>query len=402
MSAWQTNEADKLQSIDLFSSAQWLWEQDEEIQQQQQQQDQGQAERPLTAPSVYLGMYNKQLYIQESIRLRQEIMDQTQSFQQLTGDINSMPKIPWRPISASSNSLMIFQSEQDPVVIGENRQESNELMPYDDQNFAVAAQSVLNASEFVNGNGFYFYTDTKWEQSGGALECGTNDTPPELAAIEPDPSSSNNNDTIGNHSINDDLGFSLDDIDAPVKVVILSLWFWWKEIVVIAFTSAVLLNMFMGHRNQRVEREYLVIERHVPVQTAIEATEASTQALLGPVVPMSGLHSQQRGNRMGFNASGTGGTQRSLSESTTHSGEHYTSRFQTDFELMQCLGRGGFGVVFEAKNKLDENRYAVKRITLPNKESSRQRVLREARTLASCEHHNIVRYFHVSRYLVIK
>lgn len=387
MSAWKTNEADKLQSIDLFSSAQWLWEQDEELQQQQQQEE---GKRPLIAPSIYLGMYNKQLYIQESIRIRQEIMDQTQNFQQLTGDINLMPKIPWRPIAASSNSLVIFQEEQDPVVIGD-QPESNELMPYDDQNFAVAAQSVLNASEFVNGNGFYFYTDTKWEQPSGALECGTNDTPPEIPAIETGPG---NNNTIGNHSINDDLGFSLDDIDAPVKVVILSLWFWWKEIVVIAFTSAVLLNMFMGHRNQRVEREYLVIERHVPVQTAIEATEASTQALLGPVIPMTGL---QRGTRMGFNVSGgTGGTQRSLSESTSHSGEHYTSRFQTDFELMQCLGRGGFGVVFEAKNKLDENRYAIKRITLPNKESSRQRVLREARTLASCEHQNIVRYFHVS------
>lgn len=387
VSAWQTNEADKLQSIDLFSSAQWLWEQDEELQEQQKEEKD---KRPPTAPSIYLGMYNKQLYIQESIRLRREIMDQTQNFQQLTGDISLMPKIPWRPIAASSNSLVIFQGEQDPVVIGDGS-ESNELMPYDDQNFAVAAQSVLNASEFVNGNGFYFYTDTNWEEQSGALECGTNDTPPEMPAIETAPG---NNNTIGNHSINDDLGFSLDDIDAPVKVVILSLWFWWKEIVVIAFTSAVLLNMFMGHRSQRVQREYLVIERHVPVQTAIEATEASTQALLGPVVPMT--HTQ-RGNRMGFNSSGgTGGTQRSLSESTTHSGEHYTSRFQTDFELMQCLGRGGFGVVFEAKNKLDENRYAIKRITLPNKESSRQRVLREARTLASCEHQNIVRYFHVS------
>ncbi|KAH8417329.1 hypothetical protein KR222_008871 [Zaprionus bogoriensis] len=386
VSAWQTNEADKLQSVDLFSSAQWLWEQDE----MQQQQQQKEGIPLLNAPSVYLGMYEKQLYIQESIRLRQEIMDQTQSFQELTGDINLMPKIPWRPIAASSNSLVLFQGDRETVVGQPRTSDNHELMPYDDQNTVVAAQSVLNASEFVNGNGFYFFTDSKWNQPGGALECGANDTPNERPAIEPSPGG---NESAGNHSINDDLGFSLDDIDAPVKVVILSLWFWWKEIVVIAFTSAVLLNMFMGHRNQRVEREYLVIERHVPVQTAIEATEASTQALLGPVMPLSGHHSQQRGNRMGFSGS-HGSTQRSLSESTTHSGEHFTSRFQTDFELMQCLGRGGFGVVFEAKNKLDENRYAIKRITLPNKESSRQRVLREARTLASCEHHNIVRYFH--------
>ncbi|XP_060646711.1 eukaryotic translation initiation factor 2-alpha kinase isoform X1 [Drosophila nasuta] len=389
VSAWHTNEADQLQSIDLFSSAQWLWEQDD-------LQPGEQPKQPISAPSIYLGMYDKQLYIQESIRLRQEIMDKTQQFLQLSGDTNLMPKIPWRPVAASSNSLVIFQGDRDPVVIGENDEENSQLVPYDDQNVAIAAQSVLNASEFVNGNGFYFYTDPKWQQSGGGRECGANETPSDVPAIE---SAADGNETAagGNHSINDDLSFSLDDIDAPVKVVILSLWFWWKEIVVIAFTSAVLLNMFMGHRNQRVEREYLVIERHVPVQTAIEATEASTQALLGPVVPMSSAHHQLRGNRLAFSpalGSGSANTKRSISESTTHSGEHFTSRFQTDFDLMQCLGRGGFGVVFEAKNKLDENRYAIKRITLPNKESSRQRVLREARTLASCEHHNIVRYFH--------
>ncbi|KAH8278465.1 hypothetical protein KR018_003841 [Drosophila ironensis] len=383
VSAWNTNAADELKPLDLFSSAQWLWdlEQDEEEL----------PNRPQAAPSIYLGMYDKQLYIQESIRLRQEIMDQTQVYMQLTGDTSLMPKIPWKPIAASSNSLVIFRKDQeDPEVIGSEgatASQGSEVVPYDERNYAVAAQSVLNASEFVNGNGFYFYTSGELE---GPTECGTNETPSGLPAIEAPPGPGNATaeeaEPTGNHSINDDLGFSLDDIDAPVKVVILSLWFWWKEIiVVIAFTSAVILNIFMGQRNQRVEREYLVIERHVPVQTAIEATEASTQALLGPVVPM-----QRPPNRFSFPS----GNQRSISESTTHSGEHYTSRFQTDFELMQCLGRGGFGVVFEAKNKLDENRYAIKRITLPNKESSRQRVLREARTLASCEHHNIVRYFH--------
>ncbi|XP_036675161.3 eukaryotic translation initiation factor 2-alpha kinase isoform X1 [Drosophila suzukii] len=381
VSAWNTNAEDELKPIDLFSSAQWLWDQDQE--------DDELPNAPQSPPSIYLGMYDRQLYIQESIRLRQEIMDQTKAYQQLTGDTSLMPKIPWKPIAASSNSLVIFRKDQEkPEMIAEGTgPQGGELVPYDDQNFAVAAQSVLNASEFVNGNGFYFYTTGELE---GPSECGTQNNPSGLPAIQaptPPNNTSEGTEHSANNSINDDLGFSLDDIDAPVKVVILSLWFWWKEIVVIAFTSAVILNIFMGQRNQRVEREYLVIERHVPVQTAIEATEASTQALLGPVVPM-----QRPGNRFSF-PSGRG-NQRTISESTSNSGEHYTSRFQSDFELMQCLGRGGFGVVFEAKNKLDENRYAIKRITLPNKESSRQRVLREARTLASCEHHNIVRYFH--------
>lgn len=42
-------------------------------------------------------------------------------------------------------------------------------------------------------------------------------------------------------------------------------------------------------------------------------------------------------------------------------------RYLTDFEHTECLGKGGFGIVFRAKNKVDENNYAVKRITLPNR-----------------------------------
>ena len=60
---------------------------------------------------------------------------------------------------------------------------------------------------------------------------------------------------------------------------------------------------------------------------------------------------------------------------------------------MQCLGRGGFGVVFEAKNRIDESNYAVKRIRLPRLEDGRKKVMREVKILAKLDHKNIVRYF---------
>ena len=72
---------------------------------------------------------------------------------------------------------------------------------------------------------------------------------------------------------------------------------------------------------------------------------------------------------------------------------NFDSRFLSDFDMIQCLGKGGFGVVFEAKNKLDDCRYAVKRIMLPAKKENRDRVMREVKTLANCEHQNIVRFF---------
>lgn len=87
-------------------------------------------------------------------------------------------------------------------------------------------------------------------------------------------------------------------------------------------------------------------------------------------------------------------TKRSLSESNNSETEgEFKSRFQTDFDMLQCLGKGGFGVVFEVKNKLDDCNYAIKRIVLPKSKQSRDRVMREVKTLANCEHNNIVRYF---------
>lgn len=90
-------------------------------------------------------------------------------------------------------------------------------------------------------------------------------------------------------------------------------------------------------------------------------------------------------------------TNRKSSESNANESDannEFVSRFQTEFDLLQCLGKGGFGVVFEVKNKLDEGNYAVKRIALPRTIGSRERVMREVKTLANCDHQNIVRYFH--------
>lgn len=37
----------------------------------------------------------------------------------------------------------------------------------------------------------------------------------------------------------------------------------------------------------------------------------------------------------------------------------YVSRYLTDFEPIQCLGRGGFGLVFEVRNRLDDCHYVI-------------------------------------------
>lgn len=71
----------------------------------------------------------------------------------------------------------------------------------------------------------------------------------------------------------------------------------------------------------------------------------------------------------------------------------YISRYSSDFDSIQRLGRGGFGIVFEAKNKIDDCHYAVKRICLPLEKEARERVMREVRALAKLDHAGIVRYY---------
>ncbi|KOB71397.1 Eukaryotic translation initiation factor 2 alpha kinase PEK, partial [Operophtera brumata] len=83
-----------------------------------------------------------------------------------------------------------------------------------------------------------------------------------------------------------------------IHVHVYSLWFWWKEVLLIA--------------------EYIVVERHY---------ERPTLA-----VP------------------------------------EYVCRYESDFTPLRCLGKGGFGVVFEARNNIDHCSYAL-------------------------EHEHIVRYF---------
>uniref|UniRef100_A0A183E1A8 Protein kinase domain-containing protein n=1 Tax=Gongylonema pulchrum TaxID=637853 RepID=A0A183E1A8_9BILA len=70
------------------------------------------------------------------------------------------------------------------------------------------------------------------------------------------------------------------------------------------------------------------------------------------------------------------------------------SRFQDEFVFVEMLGKGGFGDVLLAKNKLDGNDYAIKRIPLdPKDERFSRKVTREAKLFSKLNHPNVVRYY---------
>lgn len=67
----------------------------------------------------------------------------------------------------------------------------------------------------------------------------------------------------------------------------------------------------------------------------------------------------------------------SLSSQQSSSPFEFHSRFLEDFEPVRLLGRGAYGRVFEARKRIDEKHYAVKRIKLPANKDARAKVMRE-------------------------
>jgi len=70
-----------------------------------------------------------------------------------------------------------------------------------------------------------------------------------------------------------------------------------------------------------------------------------------------------------------------------------SSRYVSDYEEIEDLGKGGFGEVMKCRNKLDGRYYAVKRIKIVERGSRLKRLLREVTTLSRIQGENILRYF---------
>ncbi|KAI8080591.1 kinase-like domain-containing protein [Thamnidium elegans] len=87
-------------------------------------------------------------------------------------------------------------------------------------------------------------------------------------------------------------------------------------------------------------------------------------------------------------------TQAPLPDTSPATPNFGSSRYKTDFEEIEFLGKGGFGEVVKARNRLDGRLYAIKKIRLDPKDSEDLRkILREVHSLSSLHHQYVVRYF---------
>lgn len=79
-----------------------------------------------------------------------------------------------------------------------------------------------------------------------------------------------------------------------------------------------------------------------------------------------------------------------------------SSRYAVEFSEIKVLGRGSFGQVYEVRNHVDGQNYAVKKIPLSKRRLQMlqrggihhlEHIMKEIRTLARLEHTNVVRYY---------
>lgn len=181
MNAWKTNPQDTLETVNLFSFYQYPVK------------TEGFAHSSTDVqPSVYVGMYNKQLYIQESEKFKKELRGH-----QLDALNRNYLKIPWKPHPAK-NALSL---------IGVDRPDNEVLAPIDDAEHSVTALSILYATEYANGNGFFLYSSGDLNRSSSCdKENGTNEK----------------------EEADEELfKFPFADDDTPTTIIIVSLWFWW-------------------------------------------------------------------------------------------------------------------------------------------------------------------------------
>ncbi|CAG7732579.1 unnamed protein product [Allacma fusca] len=290
------------------------------------------------SPALYIGIHKQQFYVQESHTTAERLENAFElQFSHKSHSQRSI-EIGWKPSSAIKGMT-----------------DSKAVAPYQ--------------PEF---NGFYVLEKDEMKTS--------------LPAIEPRKENSADNVSGGEaedlENVNN-FGFTEGAVQI-IFVSLVSLWFWWKEVLGISLLTAVVLNLVLMRpviravRTQTVREMWGFFRNQQEERALLPRKESDTLEL-----PFT------HRTRTRTTSSSSNTSQLCVGDDPNT----FRSQYLEEFKPIQCLGRGGFGVVFEAKKIIDDRNYAVKRIPLPNREKSRDKVMREVKALAKLDHRNIVRYF---------
>ena len=364
--AWRLIDG-KMYKVNLFSSS--------HIPQHVEAEVEGSADESASGnAALYVGTFQDQLYIQESARQHKQA---TQAFSELhSSNAVEFPRVTWRPYLVSAESRTpIINHGAFPLprltYVGETK-----LSNSNDENGGSinTALAVFQHSKYPYpyDAGLFLYPDEPVldydhidEIANGTVE----------KVIIPSVDQNENDENYENEVIQTVLDASI------------SLWYWWKEVVFISMCTAFFMNILITrpiveYLNETIKRRWDTLrKRNREVPTGVAYIEVEVPVPKTPDTPTPGTGSSSEGFKLPIPNNGGGDA------------ENFVSRFTTDYEPVSCLGAGGFGVVFESKNKLDDVNYAVKRVRLPVNEAAKKKVMREVKCLAKLDHKHIVRYF---------
>ncbi|XP_077136377.1 eukaryotic translation initiation factor 2-alpha kinase 3 isoform X1 [Ranitomeya variabilis] len=351
-SAWLVRDG-KVLPISLFDDT--SYSSDDVL---EDEEDLVEAARGATESSFYLGMYRGQLYLQASVRPSEKFpVNPTALDTRNDGNaIISLPRIKWKPLihSPSRTPVMVGSDEFDKCL-------SNDKFSHEE--YSNGALSVLQYPYAKNGESIRLEEQDPPVPPVAAVclaafpgQHPSLDNGYYLPYYKRERSKRGTQITIG---ILENPNYK--NIRKKDPVVLLP---WWKEII-----GTILLCI--------TATTYIVRRLFQPTSSARKRKESETQCQTDTKYEaVNGDPAEIR---------------------REDSGCGYVSRYLTDFDPIRCLGRGGFGVVFEARNKVDDCNYAIKRIRLPNRKLAREKVMREVKALAKLEHPGIVRYFNAWR-----
>ncbi|XP_043554604.1 eukaryotic translation initiation factor 2-alpha kinase 3 isoform X2 [Chiloscyllium plagiosum] len=335
-SAWLVEDGEVI-PVSLFDDASYSASRSSEIEDEEDLVEAARGAAETSESGVYLGMYKGQLYMQSSVRLCEKFPLMPPLEDHGDNQVASLPNVRWKPLihSPARTPALIRSDEHDKCL-------SNDRHSHDE--YSNGALSIL---QYPYDNGFHlpYYVREKNKRGTQVSIKFFDSTRTKKKITRKDP------------------------------ILLLE---WWREI---AFTilGCIVATTYVVHKLIRypasVRDEDWLRQWPVTVVCSVqkrEELESPCRTNSTSEVPVGEVKVEL------MNCSGTA---------------DYVSRCLTDFELVQCLGRGGFGVVFEAKNKVDDCNYAIKRIRLPNRDQAREKVMREVKALAKLEHPGIVRYF---------
>uniref|UniRef100_A0A8C5IAA3 Eukaryotic translation initiation factor 2-alpha kinase 3 n=1 Tax=Gouania willdenowi TaxID=441366 RepID=A0A8C5IAA3_GOUWI len=311
-SAWLVGGG-KVTPISLFDDSNQSASDDEDG------EDDSKGARQTAESSVYLGMFQGQLYLQSSVRITEKFPSKAITSEK---DIIPLPTVKWKPL--------IHSPSRTPALVGSD--EFDKCLNNDKYSHDEYSNGALSILQYPYDNGYYFLYGKHYREKRDSAVSLINEN-----------------------------GAGKESRRRKDPVLLLP---WWKEIVgtiilCIATTTYIVRKFFHPPAPVAYVRQRKESETQCQTDSKFDLEVEESKELLA-------LESRP---------------------------SEYVSRYLTDFKPVQCLGRGGFGVVFEARNKVDDCDYAIKRIRLPNRELAREKVMREVKALAKLEHPGIIRYF---------